>query len=277
MEVPTLGMIPVQRLDAKDHPHIIIRPIGDVHVGNPHFDRPYWERMLCEIRDTPNMYWVGAGDYIENANKRQKHGGVFHQTVGPRGQVEAVAEDLAPIAHKCLGMIGGNHDHWSLMDTDLDPAEWIAEKIGVKEKYAVDGLVVRLEMGARTQVGRRDRRGGDSPCRYTLYLTHGASGSAAIGGKATALQKTADVVVADLYIGAHVHTEMMFRDIIYTPGWHDRTDCSFRERWYVNTGSLLHYTTYARTRRYRPQPVGIPYIYLDCRREMLDASFRRRD
>ena len=277
MEIPTLGMIPVQRIDAGSHPHIIIRPIGDVHVGNPAFDRSYWERLVNEIRDTPNMYWVGAGDYIENANKRQKHGGVYGQTMGPRAQVDAVAADLAPIAHKCLGMIGGNHDHWSLMDTDLDPAEWIAEKIGVAEKYQQDGLVIRIETGARTRPGgRRGQRGGDSPCRYLIYVTHGSSGSAAVGGKATALQKASDVVVADLYIGAHVHTELIYRDLIFTPTWHDRVSCAYRERWYVNTGSLLHYTPYARTRRYRPQPVGIPYIYLDCTRELVDASLRRR-
>jgi len=268
--IEPLGLIQPAKIES-DSEYIIIRPIGDVHRGNPHFDEQYWESMLLEIQNTPNMYWVGCGDYIENSNKRQKHGGVYHQTMGPRAQVEAVADDLHPIAHKCLGMIGGNHDHWSLMDTDLDPAEWIAEKIGVAEKYRTDGLVIRLETGNRSRDGRRQRRG-DSPCRYLVYVTHGSSGSAAVGGKATALQKTSDVVVADLYIGAHVHTDLIYRDMIYTPSWHDRIGCTYRERLYVNTGSLLSYTAYARTRRYRPQVVGIPYIYLDCTRERVDAS-----
>ena len=47
---------------------------------------------------------------------------------------------------------------------------------------------------------------GDSPCRYLIYVTHGSSGSAAVGGKATALQKTSDVVVADPYIGVPTST-----------------------------------------------------------------------
>ena len=85
---------------------------------------------------------MGA-DYIENSNKRQKHGGVYHQTMGPRAQVEAVADDLHPIAHKCLGMIPGQsrslvaHGYRHLILPNG------SQKIGVAEKYRTDGLVIR--------------------------------------------------------------------------------------------------------------------------------------
>ena len=73
--IEPLGLIRPAKIES-DSEYIIIRPIGDVHRGNPHFDEQYWESMLLEIQNTPNMYWVGCGDYIENSNKRQKHGGV---------------------------------------------------------------------------------------------------------------------------------------------------------------------------------------------------------
>lgn len=264
---PDLCMPPVQRLDYAGHDEIIVRPIGDVHIGNPAFDHAYWERLLREIRDTPNMYWIGCGDYIENANKKQKHGGVYGQTMGPGKQVRVIQDDLAPIAGKCLGMIGGNHDHWSKDDVDLDPARIIAQGLGVEEKYGEDGLVVRIELGPRTRVGGRRGLAGSNKARYVFYVTHGSSGSALVGGKALALQRAGDVCLADVVIGAHVHSEIVFKSVMYTPTFHDVHNVTYREVTYVNTGSLLGYTAYARTRRYRPQPVGVPAIHLDVHRE----------
>lgn len=262
---PALHLLPVQQVSASGYDHLIIRPIGDVHIGNPAFDSAYWERLLREVRDTPNMYWIGVGDYIENANKRQKHGAVYH-TPPPSRQAREFVEQVAPIAGKCLGLIGGNHDFWTKDDSDFDPVEQIAERLGLADRYGEDGLVVRLETGSRTKPGRRDVRG-SSPCRYTLYVTHGSSGSALVSGKALALERAGNACLADVIVGGHVHSEIVFKSLIYTPQWSDKVECSYREVVYVNSGSLLNYTAYARRARYRPQPVGIPYILLATDRE----------
>ena len=53
-----------------------------------------WESMLLEIQNTPNMYWSWVRDYIENSNKRQKHGECLSaRQWGHALQVEAVADD----------------------------------------------------------------------------------------------------------------------------------------------------------------------------------------
>ena len=265
-------LIPVQRLDVGDYESIIVRPIGDVHVGNPYQDAPYLAGLIREIKDTPNEYWIGCGDYIESNLKRQKHAGVYGDLLTPKEQVDEFVRLFDPIADKCLGLIGGNHDHRVLHDTSFDPARMIAKDLGLEDKYVDDGLVVRLAFGSRTRTGgRRDARG-QSACRYTFYVTHGSTGSALVSGKALSLQRAGDVCLADVVVGAHVHTEIAFRDIIYTPTYNDIGNCSYRERWYVNTGSLIAYGPYARTARMRPQPVGVPRINLDATREKVSVT-----
>jgi hypothetical protein len=266
-------LIPVQSLDVGDFDQIIVRPIGDVHVGNPYQDTNYLVGLVRDIKDTENMYWIGCGDYIESNLKRQKHAGVYSDLLTPKEQVDEFIRLFDPIAGKCIGLIGGNHDHRVLHDTSFDPARMIAKDLGLEGKYVDDGLVIRLQFGKRTvrSGGRRQQRG-SAKCHYTLYVTHGASGSALISGKALSLQRAGDVCVADVVIGAHVHTELAFRDIIYTPTHWDKIECSARERIYVNTGSLIKTTAYARTARYRPTTVGVPKIMLDTRREKVTVA-----
>lgn len=149
----------------------------------------------------------------------------------------------------------------------------IAKDLGLEDKYVDDGLVIRLQFGARTsRVGGRRAQGGGHSCWYTFYVTHGSSGSALVSGKALALQRAGDVCLADVIIGAHVHTELVFRDLFYTPSMFDKHNCTYRERWYVNTGSLIKYGSYARTARYRPTTVGVPRIALDTNREKVSVT-----
>lgn len=265
-------LIPVQELDAGEFDTIIVRPIGDVHMGNPYQDTLYLKALIRDIKDTPNMYWIGCGDYLESNLKRQKHAGVYFDTLTPKEQVDEFVTLFDPIADKCLGLIGGNHDHRVLHDTSFDPARMVAKELGLEDKYVDDGLVIRLQFGTRSLRGGRRTSKGNGACWYTFYVTHGSTGSALISGKALSLQRAGDVCLADVVIGAHVHTEVAFRDIFYTPTQWDKNECSYRERWYVNTGSLVKMGAYARTARYRPTAVGVPRIALDTRREKVSVT-----
>lgn len=270
---PSVHLLPVQHLDAGEHTEIIIRPISDVHIGNPSLDEKFLLETIREIRETPNMYWCGVGDYIESNLKRQKHAGVYHDLLTPREQCAEFVRLFGPVAHKCLGLIGGNHDHRVLHDTSFDPAWMIAEGLGVADKYRDDGLIVRLTVGKRTRRngGRRPESGG-APCRYILYLTHGTTGSALVSGKALSLQRAGDVCLADVIVGAHVHSEVVFKDRVFTPTFNDIHDCAFRDRWFVNSGAFVAYGAYARTARMRPQAVGCPKIHLETRRERVAVT-----
>jgi hypothetical protein len=274
-DAPASGpqLIPVQELDAGDHDTIIVRPIGDVHCGNPYQDTVYLKALIREIKDTPNMYWIGCGDYIESNLKRQKHAGVYFDLMTPKEQVDEFVSLFDPIADRCLGMIGGNHDHRVLHDTSFDPARMIAKELGLEDKYRDDGLVIRLAFGKRTQRNGRRGSGGGMNCKYIFYVTHGATGSALVSGKSLSLQRASDVCpTADVVIGAHVHTEIAFKELVYLPSFWDRHECAYKERICVNTGSLVKMGAYARTARYRPTTVGVPSIHLETRREKVSVT-----
>jgi hypothetical protein len=264
-----VNMIPVQVPRIEDEAReLIVRPIGDVHIGNPYLDERFLERTIKEIKESPEMFWIGCGDYIEANLKRTKHHGVYSDLMNPKEQADEFVRLFLPIADKCLGFIAGNHDHRIKHDTSFDPAEIIARGLGVEDKYADDGLIVRLAFGKRTARGGRRTFKGESPCRYTFYVTHGSSGSALVSGQALALQRAGDVVTADVIVGAHVHSQIAYKRLLFMPNHFDRKDCTYMEQHFVNTGSFITYGGYARTARMRPQPVGVPHITLrtDCER-----------
>ena len=44
----------------------IIRPLGDIHIGNENCDIKKLDEVIEYIRKTPNCLCIGMGDYIEN-------------------------------------------------------------------------------------------------------------------------------------------------------------------------------------------------------------------
>lgn len=256
----------------EDQKEIVLFPIGDLHYGNPLQSKQAINEVIKKIQDTENAYWVGCGDYFELNGKKQPHNGVFSQTLSPEDQIDAFIDDFQPIADKCLALIDGNHDFRIKKDWDISPTRFAASELGIRDKYVEDGVLVPLSFGRRTRVGGRREARGNSPCNYMIYVTHGSSSSATTTGKISALQRAGDVVVADVIVGAHVHSEVVFRDRIYIPTMNDQKQVSYRDRWYINTGSFLEYGGYALTARYRPQPMGCPEIIFDGTREKVQIK-----
>lgn len=245
----------------KEKKEIKLRPIADLHYGNGQQNYREVKKVIKEIADDPDMYWIGLGDYVEFNGKRQSHGGVFHQTLNPEQQMEKFVEDFGPIAHKCLALIDGNHDARLSKDWDISPTKWCAKAMGIPDHlYVPDGALTRISLGTISKNGGRRQRSGTTPCRYMIYSTHGSAGSSTTSGKINALQKTGDGIVADVILGGHTHSEIVFRDRIYCPTFHNKEQSAYRDRLYVNSSSFLEYGGYAVTARYRPQPTGTPTI-----------------
>lgn len=254
----------------RDLKEMILRPIGDLHYGNPAQNKQLVQDTIQEIYETPNMYWINVGDTIELNSKKQPHNGVFLDTLGPEEQIEEFMEDFECIKDKMLLIIEGNHDVRPKKEFNISLIKWAARCWGVEDRYVADGALLQLEFGKVTRIGGRREPGGGKTCQYDIYVTHGSGGSSTItGGKATALQKMGDVQQAHVYIGGHTHAQMIFRDRIYTNERSQTGQLKALDRWYINTGSFLEYDGYALSSRYRPQPPGCPYIYLDGTRERI--------
>lgn len=213
--------IPVQRLVADGDKPIIVRPLSDLHIGSPFCDVQRLKRDIRAIQDN-GEYWVGVGDYCQFDLKGQKHEGVYEQTLSPEEQLEAVEEIFTPIRDRCLGLIAGNHDMRPRRDTGVSSIKWLFRSMGLGDKFHHDNLIIRLEVGERRLNGRRAKRGGDSPCRYILYVRHGTGGGATKGSKINHIMRSTQQVIADLYVNGHGHDPIVTGGAWVTPSFHDK-------------------------------------------------------
>jgi len=251
----------------KDAQELIIRPIGDIHLGNPGVDMQFLHSVIDEIKRTPEMYWIGVGDYVEMNGKANSHDGVFTDNLSPQEQLDLFIHLFEPIAHKCLAMITGNHDARVKKEMGIDPLLYPVTKLGLENIYQTESAIVKLKFGKITKLGGRREPGGNKQCCYDVFVSHGTSSTTVLSGKLAALEKTGDIVIADVYITGHTHSPIIYKDRRYVSNTSDTKQVGYRDRLFVNTGSFLEYNGYALTTCLSPVAPSCPYIYLDGTRE----------
>jgi hypothetical protein len=217
-------------------PSIRLFPLGDTHYGSPQCDVDLFKQVIEQIRRDPIAYWVGMADFIENAIIGSKSD-VYTQTMNPSDQIDGVVELLEPIKDKGLFVISGNHEMRSHRLVGINPAEMIADKLGLE--FMGFSCLALLEMRSRTPRG------------FKCYFHHNTGGGGSKGSKVNRLSALRLIVPdADAVFGAHVH------DTARVPlSWYD---CSYknlirREGCNYNIGSSLSWSgSYAEEKVYGP-------------------------
>lgn len=170
---------------------IIIAPIYDAHFGHFAHKREKLAAYIRWIAETPNVYTFLGGDFEENALDDGR-GMTYSQEIPPSLQVERSCEMLAPIAHKILFVLSGNHERRTAKLTDIDPASIMASFLGVPY-YA--GPVYATILGR----GRK----------WKFYCFHGNTNSQTKGGKLNAAgrpRRFTDFV--NFFVSGHTHDPM---------------------------------------------------------------------
>jgi hypothetical protein len=217
-------------------PSFRLFPLGDFHFGSAQCDISLVEQTVQKIADDPLAYWVGMGDYIENAIIGSKSD-MYTQTIPPAVQLDGVVDILAPIKDKGLFMIGGNHEMRSHRLVGINPSGHIASMLGLPF-LGISCLAV-FNLKSRTPNG------------FKCYFHHNVGGGSSKGSKVNRLSALRLIVPdADAVFGAHVH------DTARTPvTWFD---CSYqriltREGCNYNIGSALLWSdSYAEEKTYQP-------------------------
>jgi len=188
-----------KKFDRKD---FNLYPIGDWHLGSRQCREEFIKKVIGEIHDDPDGYWVGMGDWMENAIIGSKSD-VYTQTLPPKEQMEHIVGLLKPIKEKGLFAIAGNHESRTHRLVGLTPEEYICFQLGIPFKgfscYAV------FQLRSKT------------PNSFKCYFHHNVGGGYTHGGKvnrADALRKI--VPTADAAFSGHFHTTSR---IPYT--WYD--------------------------------------------------------
>jgi hypothetical protein len=176
-----------------DKGHFNLYPLGDVHFGSAQCDIEFLKGVINEVKKDPDGYWIGMGDFIENAIVGSKSD-VYTQTMPPREQINYICDILTPIKDKGLFLIAGNHEQRTMREVGLCPEEHMAVKLGIPF-MGFSCLASFITDSTKTPHG------------FSCYFHHNYGGGYTPGGKvnrAEALRKITPT--ADAIFSGHFHT-----------------------------------------------------------------------
>jgi hypothetical protein len=168
-------------------------PIGDVHFGSAQCDIEFFKRVVTEIKDNPDAFWVGMGDFIENAIVGSKSD-VYTQTMPPREQINYICDLLMPIKDKGLFLIAGNHEQRTMRVVGLCPEEHMAARLNIPF-MGFSCYASLLTNSAHTPYG------------FSCYCHHNYGGGYTAGGKVNRAESLRRITpTADAIFSGHFHT-----------------------------------------------------------------------
>lgn len=232
-----------------DHAYII--PIGDLHIGDPLFDEKKLKRMLEWIRKEPNTFVILMGDILNCATKNSVSD-TYSEIQNPQQAKKYAGELLDPVKDRILGSIDGNHEFRIWKESGVDIAEDLAERLDCP--YGKEGLLINIKMGREGNLNHA--------INYSIYCTHGTGAGRTIGAKANTLKRASEIVLADVYIIAHIHFMQSYADYYYVPDViHKRVIT--HKRLYISSSSFLDWGGYAETKMLPPNKIGAARLRLD--------------
>jgi len=152
-------------------------------------------------------------------------------------------ELLLPIKDKILAMTPGNHENRVWKEVGVDLSLWLAEKLGIQDRYRNNGIALTIQFG-------KDVNG--NPFRLNIFGQHGAyGGGRKLGAAMNALEDLDGIVGnADIYIRAHTHQPIQGSRNIFL--FDDKGNISRNTKYYFNSPSVMNYGGYAYDKGYKP-------------------------
>lgn len=181
-----------------DHPEgIFIYGLSDLHIGSREFEEGLFNQFSRSILERENHYCVIVGDVVDNGTKNSVTG-AYGATMQPREQRQYATELLYPLKNRILGMVGGNHERRSAKESDTDPAELIAERLDIWDRFKPGTAFIQVDLGNR-------KNGIERAPKYCIAISHGTSGGQLMGAGLNKADQFAIASGADLVIMAHSH------------------------------------------------------------------------
>ncbi|NQU99175.1 MAG: metallophosphoesterase [Parcubacteria group bacterium] len=163
--------------------------LGDIHFGYPTCNIIKAQSMI-DWAINNHAYVVLMGDLLECGLTGSIGDSVYQQLLNPQAQMEQMIEMLTPLADtgRVIGLHEGNHEERITKNTSLDVSKIMARILGVPYLgYCCWSLL---------KVGK---------INYTLYSSHGTSGSILEHTKLNAVIKMSNIVRADIVAYGHTH------------------------------------------------------------------------
>ena len=230
------------KINLEENNNIQIYVLSDMHIGDSNADLPTLKKIIEHIKNTPNMYVILLGDILNTALKTSKSD-IYSETLNVMEAQKLALELLFPIKDKILAMTPGNHENRFWKEVGVDLALWLAEKLGVQDRYRNNNIALTIQFGS-------DVNG--NPFRLNIFGQHGAyGGGRRLGAAMNALEDLDGIVGnADIYIRAHTHQPIQGSRNIFL--FDDKGNIHRRTKYYFNSPSVLNYGGYAAEKGYKP-------------------------
>ena len=236
--------------------------LADYHYADPNSDHDAIKRDIEYVAQHDNAYAVLAGDLLDCALKSSL--GDCYVNLSPMDELSAVMDLMNPIAHKIVGIVGGNHEARHYKTNGVDMTRLLARQIGVENRYSPDTALIFLRFG------EDDRAHHHRPICYTIYLTHGTGGGRKEGGKIQRLVDLSAIVDADCYIVGHTHLPASLKTAYARPN-PGNSSITYCTKLFVNSAAKLNYGGYGDIGGYRPNAKDTPRIILGGREKTMYA------
>ena len=246
--------------------------LGDIHAGTIHCLENKVRDKVQEIKSTKNAIWIGMGDYGEFITPSDPRFDPSQKVTTSWLEQDDIADcqcnwivDLfKPIAHKCVGLLYGNHEEAIRIHSHTNVHKHICERLKVPN------------LGYSCFVRFRFKRDKSSESHIIKgCFTHGSGAAITKGAKVNRLRRFMNDFNARIYGYAHVHDidQQRMPYITLSPSGKIIDD----EAVGVLTGSWFStYTqgtacSYGEKKAYPPTVIGCPVLILDPDKDKIQA------
>jgi len=243
---------------SQKHKYIDIKPISDVHIGDPHHDTDLIQNDVDWITAKDNRFALLNGDIMDTATERSVSNS-YESTLTPQEQLDYARKLFKPAAGSILGMTQGNHERRIYRDAGFDTTKELA--FSLQSFYSREALLLKVRFGKRRNLKHQV---------YTIYMTHGFTGSRMVGGKANRLEKLRKIVVSDVYIVGHSHQKITFPKAIFVPDLRNEKVVE-KKQVFINAGHYLNYGGYGQIKGYDPTDRGTVILRLYAQEKKIEV------
>lgn len=203
-----------------------ILQITDIQFGHKQCNVEKLHEYLAWVLEEKNRYIALGGDLID-AGHAQSKGSPFEQIGDPQEELWSLVKILAPVRHRILGYVGGNHERRTL-PTFGDSGKAIASILSIPYSPGKQHIDINF--------------GDADPFRVTMW--HGGGGGQTKGSVANSVYRLMSQYDSQLYLIGHLHQAMII------PEWREVRDGKggmqmIKTIGAMGTSFLKHYGTYA--------------------------------
>lgn len=168
--------------------------ITDVQFGHKACDTETVEKYLAWVLSQENRYILFGGDMVD-AGHVQSKGSPFEQVGDPQEELWQFCKLFAPVRHRVLGYVGGNHERRSI-PTFGDIGKSIATVLELPYSPGKQHIDINF--------------GDHKPFKISMW--HGGGGGQTKGTLANGLVKFMNQADSQLYLLGHLHQAMVVQE-----------------------------------------------------------------